>query len=135
MDRQSPIEAKRQYLRQRAQQLLKRVNRMDDEELRWTVRVFADCLSPRQRMAFLGAYSEHWPVEDRRRFLPVFIQRYTQVALDTLERSVAVRGGGLAAGCSGATSTGRSSRAESLAATSTSFPRIIKMPRCTRRVT
>ena len=97
VDRQSPIEAKRRHLRQRAQQLLKRVNRMDDEELRWTVRVFVDCLSPKQRMAFLGAYSEHWPVEDRRRFLPVFIQRYTQVALDTLERSAAVRGGGLAA--------------------------------------
>ena len=97
MERQSTVESKRLYLRQRAQQLLERVDRMDDEELRWTVRVFADCLPPRQRMAFLGAYSEHWPVEDRRRFVTGFIHRYTQVALDTLERAEAGRGLGLAA--------------------------------------
>ena len=59
---------------------------MDDEELRWTVRVFADCLPLTQRLACLGAYSEHWPVEDRRRFVPDFIRSYTQAVLDTLER-------------------------------------------------
>ena len=46
-------------IQQRAEELLERVDRMDDEELRWTVRVFADCLSPDQRRANLGGYSEH----------------------------------------------------------------------------
>ena len=97
MDHPSPIESKRQYLRKRAQELLERVNRMDDEELRWTVRVFADCLPPTPRLACLGAYSEHWPMEERRRFIPSFIQSYTQAALDTLERAGTTRCRGLAA--------------------------------------
>jgi hypothetical protein len=97
VERQSTIESKRLYLRQRAQQLLERVSRMDDEELRWTVRVFADCLPLGQRMTLLDAYSEHWPEEDRRRFVPGFIQRYTQAALETLERADTGRGARLAA--------------------------------------
>lgn len=97
VDHPPPIESKRQYIRKRAQQLLERVNRMDDEELRWTVRVFADCLPPKPRRACLGTYSEHWPVEKRRQFVSVFIQSYTQAALDTLECAGAVRRGDLAA--------------------------------------
>jgi hypothetical protein len=93
----SPIESKRQDIQKRAHELLKRVNRMDDEELRWTVRVFADCLPLEQRFACLGAYSEHWPVEERRRFVPGFIQSYTQAALDALERAASTRRAGLAA--------------------------------------
>jgi hypothetical protein len=97
VDRPSIIETKRRYIQQRAQQLLERVDHMDDEELRWIVRVFADCLAPEQRQAFLGAYSEHWPAEERRRFVPSFMQRYTRVALDALERAGAGREGSLAA--------------------------------------
>jgi hypothetical protein len=80
----SKIETQRRFIRERAKDLLARVARMDDEELRWTVRVFADCLSPEQRVASLGAYSEHWEPERLRSFVSTFIRRYTDLALDDL---------------------------------------------------
>src|SRR5574341_1815105 len=57
---------------------------MDEEELRWTVRMFADCLSPDERATHLKAYSEHYDVERLRQFLPTFIQQYTDIALKDL---------------------------------------------------
>lgn len=81
----SRIESQRRFIQQRAEELLERVDRMDDEELRWTVRVFADCLSPDQRRASLDAYSEHWSVEQLRQFMPTFIRQYTHLALEDLQ--------------------------------------------------
>ncbi len=92
----SRIESQRRFIQQRAKELLERVDRMDDEELRWTVRVFADCLSPAQRAAQLGVYSEHWSVEQLRRFLPAFIRQYTDLALEDLKRSEGTPGTRLA---------------------------------------
>jgi len=70
---------------------------MDDEELRWTVRVFADCLPPAQRASCLGPYEERWALDARRAFLAAFIPRYTQLALANLDRAEAAGGAGLAA--------------------------------------
>lgn len=84
MDSPSKAEAQRRFIQRRAQELLARVNHMGEEELRWTVRVFADCLSPEQRSLQLGNYSEYWGVEELRRFVPRFIQRYTELALQDL---------------------------------------------------
>jgi hypothetical protein len=97
MDRHTRIASKRRYIRQREQDLLSRVVRMDDEELRWTVRVFADCLAPQQRAECLGPYDERWPIDQRRRLVAGFIQRYTHLALDALERAATARADGLAA--------------------------------------
>jgi hypothetical protein len=92
----SRIESQRRFIRQRAEELLARVDRMDDEELRWTVRVFADCLSPEQRRENLGAYSEHWPVDQLRRFVPTFLQHYTDLALEELKAKESSQGSRLA---------------------------------------
>ncbi len=92
MDRHARIALKRRYIRQRAQDLLARVVRMDDEELRWTVRVFADCLAPPERAACLGPYDERWPIERRRPVVAEFIARYTKVALDALKQAEVVGG-------------------------------------------
>ena len=92
----SRIESQRRFIQQRAKELLERVDRMDDEELRWTVRVFADCLSPDQRSANLGAYSEHWSVDQLRRFVPTFIQHYTDLALEDLKAKEGSQGTRLA---------------------------------------
>ena len=80
----SKIESQRRFIQERAKDLSARVARMDDEELRWTVRVFADCLSPEQRDASLGGYSEHWEPERLRSFVSTFIRRYTDLALEDL---------------------------------------------------
>jgi hypothetical protein len=92
----SRIESQRRFIQQRAKELLERVDRMDDEELRWTVRVFADCLSPDQRSTNLGAYSEHWSVDQLRRFVPTFIQHYTDLALEDLKAKEGSQGTRLA---------------------------------------
>ncbi len=84
MDPLSRIEAQRRFIRQRAQELLARVEVMEEEELRWTVRVFADCLSPDERALHLEGYSEHWDLDQLRRFLPTFIQQYTDITLNDL---------------------------------------------------
>ena len=97
MDRRTRIAAKRRYIRQRAQDVLARLARMDDEELRWTVRVFADCLPPEQRAECLGRYDERWPLEERRRFVGTFVRRYTDLALGALERVRGVTGDDVAA--------------------------------------
>jgi hypothetical protein len=69
---------------------------MDDEELRWTIRVLADCLAPGPRAECLGAYDERWPIEERRRIAADFIQRYTALALAALKRAEAAPSGNLA---------------------------------------
>ena len=69
---------------------------MDDEELRWTVRLFADCLPPEQRAACLGAYEERWPIEERRAFVAAFVPRYTALALAALDRAEAAGADSLA---------------------------------------
>ena len=84
MDPLSRIESQRRFIQERAQDLLARVGQMDEEELRWTVRMFADCLSSDERATYLQAYSEHWDVERLRQFLPTFIQQYTDIALKDL---------------------------------------------------
>jgi hypothetical protein len=80
----SRIESQRRFIQQRAEELLGRVDQMDDEELRWTVRIFADCLSPEERRANLGGYSEYWSVDELRQFVTTFIRRYTRLALEDL---------------------------------------------------
>ena len=97
MEHHARIELKRRHIRQRAEELLGRLDRMDDEELRWTVRVFADCLPPEQRAACLGPYEERWALDARRAFLAAFIPRYTQLALANLDRAEAAGDPGLAA--------------------------------------
>jgi hypothetical protein len=97
MDRRTRITSKRRYIRQRAQDLLDRIVRMDDEELRWTVRVLADCLPPQQRAECLGPYDERSPIEERRRLVADFIPRYTKLALEALERAKAARPDALSA--------------------------------------
>jgi hypothetical protein len=96
MDHHARIESKRRHVRQRAQDLLERVGRMDDEELRWTVRLFVDCLPPEQRAACLGAYDERWPIEERRAFVAAFVPRYTALALAALDRAEAAGADSLA---------------------------------------
>jgi hypothetical protein len=97
MERHKRFELKRRHVRQRAEELLGRLDRMDDEELRWTVRLFADCLPPAQRAACLGGYEERWGIDRRRAFLAGFIPRYAQLALAALDRAEAADDSGLAA--------------------------------------
>jgi hypothetical protein len=85
MDEHPRIEPQRQYIRARAEDLLRRTESMTDEELRWTVRLFADCLDPTEREELLRGYNEYLHIEDVQRFVNGFIPRYTERALADLE--------------------------------------------------
>ena len=82
--KRSKADSQRRFIQQRAEQILARVDQMDDEELRWTVRLFADCLTPEQRRTQLAPYNEHWGVDELRRFVRAFVRQYTRLALAEL---------------------------------------------------
>jgi len=58
---------------------------MDDAELRWTVRLFRDCLSPAEEQEMLGDYSEYLELNQMRQVVASFIPRYTEYVLEALE--------------------------------------------------
>ncbi|MBF8298462.1 MAG: hypothetical protein HW395_1119, partial [candidate division NC10 bacterium] len=69
MNEHPRIEPQRRYIQSRAEDLLGRVESMTDEELRWTVRLFADCLDPTEREGMLRGYNEYLRLEDLQRFV------------------------------------------------------------------
>ena len=85
MNEHPRIEPQRRYIQSRAEDLLGRVTSMTDEELRWTVRLFADCLDPTEREGLLRGYNEYLRLEDLQRFVSGFVPRYTERALADLE--------------------------------------------------
>lgn len=85
MDEHPRIEPQRRYIQARAEDLLGRIESMTDEELRWTVRLFADCLDPIEREELLRGYNEYLGLEDLQQFVHRFIPKYTERALADLE--------------------------------------------------
>ncbi len=85
MNEHPRIEPQRRFIQSRAEDLLNRIESMTDEELRWTVRLFADCLNPTEREGLLRGYNEYLRLEDLQRFVHEFIPRYTERALADLE--------------------------------------------------
>lgn len=85
MDEHPRIAPQRGYVARRAEELLERVPYMEDEELRWTVRVLRDCLSPADQEEMLRDYSEHLERHQMRQVVVNFVPRYTEHALEALE--------------------------------------------------
>jgi hypothetical protein len=79
------IESQRRYIERRADELLERIPFMGDAELRWTVRVFRDCLSTAAQEEMLRDYSEYLELHQMRQVVKSFIPRYTDHALEELE--------------------------------------------------
>ncbi len=72
------------YLGQRERELLERLPRMTADEMRWTVRLFADCLTAEARGRLLADYDETLGPEGLRQFLTALIPAYTAEALADL---------------------------------------------------
>ncbi len=79
------IERQRHYVEKRAEEVLERVSFMEDAELRWTVRVFRDCLPLAEQQEMLRDYSEYLELHQMRQAVESFIRRYTEYALEALE--------------------------------------------------
>jgi hypothetical protein len=95
MDRGPRIEQMRRYIHTREKELLSTITEMTEDQLRWTVRLFADCLDETSRTHCLEGYSEYLPFERIQAFVAAFIPQYTQLALADLAFKAQVEGPGL----------------------------------------
>jgi hypothetical protein len=89
------IEQMRRYIRVREDELLSKLDEMSDDQLRWTVRLFADCLDETSRSLCLAGYNEYLPFEAMRASVASLIPQYTQLALADLDLKTQVEGSGL----------------------------------------
>ncbi|HET6923578.1 MAG TPA: hypothetical protein VFI16_10570 [Anaeromyxobacteraceae bacterium] len=85
METHPRIERQRRYLEQRAEDLLARIAYMEDAELRWTVRLFRDCLPAAEQQEMLRGYSEYMELNQMRRVVDGFVETYTEYSLGALE--------------------------------------------------
>jgi hypothetical protein len=95
MDKGPRIEQMRRYIRSRVDELLFKLDEMSDEQLRWTVRLFADCLDETSLAFCLEDYSEFLPLDKMQAWVSSFIPQYTQLALADLDFKAQVEGSGL----------------------------------------
>jgi len=75
MEEHPRIASQRRYIERRADELLERIPFMGDTELRWTVRVFRDCLSVAAQEEMLRDYSEYLELHQMRQVVKSFIPR------------------------------------------------------------
>lgn len=85
MDEHPRIAPQGRHIETRAQHLLERIPFMEDEELRWTVRLLRDCLPPAEQEEMLRNYSEHLDLHEMREVVEQFVPPYTSHALEALE--------------------------------------------------
>ena len=95
MDKGPRIEQMRRYIRSREEELLSKLEEMSEDQLRWTVRLFADCLDETSRTLCLEDYSEYLPFERIQTYVASFIPQYTQLALVDLDFKAQVEDSGL----------------------------------------
>jgi hypothetical protein len=95
MDRGPRIEQMRRFILTREQEVLSKIGEMPDDQLRWIVRVLADCLDETSRTVCLQDYSEHLPLERMQAFVAAFVPQYTHLALADLDLKAQVEGSGL----------------------------------------
>lgn len=95
MDEDRIWQMKRHQIEDREKLLLQELDGMGHDEMRWTVRLLADCLSGEQRQELLAGYHEDLRADAMQDFLRRFIPRYAQVALLDLTAKAARGGTGL----------------------------------------
>ncbi|MGH7408125.1 MAG: hypothetical protein ACREKF_08985 [Candidatus Methylomirabilales bacterium] len=95
MDKGPRIEQMRRYIRTREEELLSKLEEMSEDQLRWTVRLFADCLDETSQSLCLADYSEYLPFERMQAAVASLIPQYTQLALADLDFKAQVEGSGL----------------------------------------
>lgn len=95
MDKGPRIEQMRRYVRSREEELLAKIEEMSEEQLRWTVRLFADCLDEASQRICFSKFNENLPVEKMRAAVASLIPQYTQLALADLDFKAQIEGSGL----------------------------------------
>ncbi|NIO15457.1 MAG: hypothetical protein GTN70_00365 [Deltaproteobacteria bacterium] len=66
--------------------IMTKLSEMQERELRFTVRIFADCMEEEDMERFLDGYSEYMIEEDLMKFVGDFVPKYTAYAIAELEQ-------------------------------------------------
>ncbi len=71
-------------LEDRHEKILSALDELSDWHLRFTVRIFGDCLDEEKRKELLGNYTEYWTDAELRQFVRNFVPAYAEYALAEL---------------------------------------------------
>ncbi len=72
-------------LKEREKNIMANISKLEEDQLRFTVRIFADCMEEEDEKRFLDGYSEYLPTEELRKFVEEFVPEYTAYATRELE--------------------------------------------------
>ena len=81
----SYVELVRRRLEDRTANLLGNLDGLPEAQLRFTMRVFGDCIDEETRRSMFAGYSEHLTEEELRGFARRFVPAYTEYAIAELE--------------------------------------------------
>ncbi len=78
------VELVRTRLEDRAANLVSRLDELPEAQLRYTMRIFGDCIDEETRATLLKGYSEHLPEAELREIAKNFVPAYTEYAVAEL---------------------------------------------------
>ena len=80
----SYVELVRQRLEDRHSNIMGNLEKLTDTHLRFTVRIFGDCIDEEERKELLAGYTEYRSDSELREFVGVFLPSYTEYAIAEL---------------------------------------------------
>jgi hypothetical protein len=80
----SYVELVRRRLEDRSGNIMANLEKLGDWHLRFTMRIFGDCLDEEERAKLLGGYTEYWTEKELRAFAKDFVPAYTEYAIAEL---------------------------------------------------
>lgn len=81
---QSYVDLVRQRFEDRHSNIEGSIDKLDEVQLRYTVRLFGDCLDEEKRKECFGNYSEYWTETEIREYVKNFLPAYTEYAISEL---------------------------------------------------
>ncbi len=72
-------------LKKREKNIMGTLEDMLEDQMRFTVRIFADCMEEEEMTRFLAGYSEYLVEDEMREIIEEFVPKYTEYALSELE--------------------------------------------------
>jgi hypothetical protein len=80
----SYVELVRRRLADRNDNIMANLEKLGDGQLRFTMRIFGDCLDEEERAKLLAGYTEYWTEKELRAFAEKFVPAYTEYAISEL---------------------------------------------------
>ncbi|MDH3384336.1 MAG: hypothetical protein OEM42_09775, partial [Deltaproteobacteria bacterium] len=82
---ESYVELVRRRLEDRSANIMTNLEKLEEGHLRFTMRIFGDCLDEEARGKLLAGYTEYWTENELRAFAKGFVPAYTEYAVAELE--------------------------------------------------